>query len=75
MPHPDTELLIEQAVSAWRPVSPGRGFLPHPAWCDLPPADREAAFEATLVARAIESAVDLEGCSGTVRAVMGRMGR
>jgi hypothetical protein len=73
MPRPDTDPLIEQAVGAWRPTGPLRGILPHPAWCDLPAEVRAAAFDATLRSRAIESALDPEGCSGTVRAVLRRL--
>jgi hypothetical protein len=73
MARPDTDLLIEQAVSAWRPASPSREILPHPAWCDLPPATRAAAIDSTLRSRTVEIALDPEGLSGTVRAVLRRI--
>jgi len=70
MRRPDTEPLIEQAVSAWRPAGPTREILPHPAWCDLPPEDRVAALDETLRSRLLESALDPDGYSGTVLAVL-----
>jgi hypothetical protein len=73
MARPDTDFLIEQAVSAWRPVGPSREILPHPAWCDLPPATRAAAFHSTLRSRTLECALDPEGFSTTTRAVLGRI--
>jgi hypothetical protein len=47
--------------------------LPHPAWADLAPEHREAAFDATATARAVEAALDPEGWSGTVHAVLARL--
>jgi hypothetical protein len=73
MARPDTDLLIEQTVSAWRPAGPSREILPHPAWCDLPPATRATAFDSTLRSRTLECALDPDGFSGTVRAVFRRI--
>ena len=73
MPRPDTDLLIEQAVNAWRPAGPSREILPHPAWCDLPPESRAAAFDSTVRSRTLERALDPEGFTGTVRAVFRRI--
>lgn len=68
--------LIEEVVGAWRPVDPFTGAVRgHPAWHDLDPADRQTAFEETLLARALESALDPEGLSATARAVLKRIRR
>lgn len=69
----DRDTLIEAALTAWRPRSPDGVIHPHPAWADLAPDDRQAAFEATLRARAMESLVDPEGLSTTARAVLRRL--
>jgi len=53
----DTELLIEAALTAWRPRTPPGEILPHPAWADLPPTAREQLFEETLRARRAEQAL------------------
>lgn len=69
----DRDALIEAALTAWRPRSPDGLIHPHPAWADLPPSDRQALFDATLRSRAIESLIDPDGLSTTVRAVLGRL--
>ena len=69
----DRDALIEAALTAWRPRSPDGLIHPHPAWADLAPDDRQAAFDATLRARAMESLVDPEGLSTTARAVLRRL--
>ena len=68
----DRELLIEAAAGAYRPTRDG-GVGSHPAWHDLDQEGREAAFEAAVVNRLLEAAVDSEGLSGTARAVLGRI--
>jgi hypothetical protein len=73
MARPDTDLLIEQAVSAWRPAGPSSEILPHPAWCDLPPASRAAVFDSSLRSRNVEKLLDPEELSGTVKSVLRRM--
>ena len=66
----ELDLLIEATAIAHRDRD-GRGRLvASPAWYDLPPASREAAFEAQTRTRDLERAVDSKGWSGTVRAVM-----
>jgi hypothetical protein len=67
------DLLMEEAVSAFRERNSRGLVLPSPAWWDLPPGDREALFERQLASRIIERAVDPNGQSTTVRAVLGRL--
>jgi hypothetical protein len=69
----DREALIEAVAGAWRPRDPLGEIRAHPAWHDLDGAGREAAFEATLAARAIEAALDPDGLSTTGRAVLARI--
>lgn len=64
---PVTDLLIEQAVSAWRPRSADDSLVPHAAWADLPPDERLRLFEETLRCGALERALDEEALSGTYR--------
>jgi hypothetical protein len=63
-------LLIEDTIAAWRPHGPDGQILAHPAWADLDPDGREEAFEESLVMRVLEAALDPEGYSTTVRAVL-----
>lgn len=67
------DLLIEEAVSAFRERNSWGRVLPSRAWRDLPPEDREAVFERQLASRVIERAVDPNGRSTTVRAVLERL--
>lgn len=67
------DLLIEEAVSAFRERNSWGRILPSPAWMDLPPADREALFDRQLTGRIIERAIDPNGRSSTVRAVFARL--
>ena len=73
MPRPDTDLLIEQAVSAWRPRRPDGAIPPNAAWADLSPAERLLLFEETLRCRALERGLDEESISGTCRSVLARI--
>ena len=68
----DRELLIEALNSAYRERDGFGRVMPAPDWFDLSPDEREAAFEAQLAARLLESAVDEKGLSGTGRAVVER---
>jgi hypothetical protein len=68
------DLLIEEAVSAFRERNSWGRILPSPAWMDLPPADREALFERQLASRILERAIHSSGRSSTVRAVLARLG-
>jgi len=67
------ELLIEQAVSAFRERNAWGRILPSPAWWDLSEGEREALFTCQLESRIVERAVDPDGLSSTVRAVLERL--
>lgn len=69
----DRDALIEAALTAWRPRSPDGRVLSHPAWADLPGDDREAAFDATLQARSLESLLDPDRLSTTARTILRRI--
>jgi hypothetical protein len=71
----DEEVLVEAVVSAHRPRSRDGEVRSHPAFFDLDPAGRRAAFEATLEARTLEQALDPQGHSTTVAAVLARLQR
>ena len=71
----ETEILIEQATSAWRPRDPDGRIREHPAWRDLDAPARERLFEQTREARALEGALDPRGLSTTARAVLARIER
>ena len=71
----DTELLIEEALTAWRPRTPSGEILPHPAWADLTPAARERLYDETLRARKTEQALDAQGLSSTARGILERLMR
>jgi hypothetical protein len=68
-------MLIEAAVTAWRPRTPDGRTLEHPAWADLSPDARRVAFEEALVMRVLEAALDPDGYSTTVRAVAAAIAR
>jgi hypothetical protein len=68
----DEELLIEAVAGAHRP--PSRDELRyHPSWHDLGAEGRTRAFERARALRTIEAALDPEGFSTTVRAVLERI--
>ena len=67
------DLLIEEAVSAFRERNSWGRILPSRAWWDLAPGDRVALFERQLASRIIERAAGPDGRSATVRAVLGRL--
>ena len=70
---PDDELvLIEEVASAFRPRDP-RVIAYLSAWHDLSPAGREAAHDLAVRMREVEAALDPDGLSSTVRAVLGRI--
>ncbi len=69
----EREVLIEAAATAWRPRSPSDEILPHPAWVDLDPEGRQAAYELTRQRRRLEAALDPDGVSTTGRAVLARI--
>jgi hypothetical protein len=75
MTEQERDLLIEAAVTAWRPRAPDGRILAHPAWADLAGPERLRVFDETLRSRALERLLDPQGLSGTARAVLGRIAR
>jgi hypothetical protein len=69
----DEELLLEQVTSAHRERQVDGSVRSHPAWHDLDEAGRQEAFEATVELRKMEAALDGDGFSGTVRALLSRI--
>lgn len=70
----EEELLLEQVTSAHRERGVDGAVRFHPAWHDLDDAGRQAAFEATVELRKMEAALDAQGMSSTVRALLRRIG-
>ncbi|MFT5732411.1 MAG: hypothetical protein ACJA2W_001606 [Planctomycetota bacterium] len=68
----DSEL-IQAVTSAHRERDRSGIVLEHPGWHDLGPSERRRAFEATLLARRLESAVHPDGLSSTAEAVLRRI--
>jgi hypothetical protein len=71
----EEEELLEQVTGAHRERHADGTIRSHPAWHDLDDAARAEAFEATVVLRKIEAALDAEGHSSTVRALLSRLTR
>jgi hypothetical protein len=69
------DALVEAATTAWRPRDTAGAVGRHPAWADLDPEGRRAAYAATVRARALEAAVDPDGLTTTARAVLSRIRR
>ena len=69
----EEELLLEQVTSAHRERHVDGTIRSHPAWHDLDEKGRAEAFEATLNLRRMEAALDAEGHSSTVRALLSRI--
>jgi len=67
------ELLVEAAVTAWRPRDRSGAIRPHPAWADLDADGRREVYEATVRARALEAALDPDDLSSTARAALARV--
>lgn len=72
---PEDEILLERAVSAHRERRFDGAITSHPAWHDLDAAGRRAVFEETFKQRMTEQALDGEGHSTTVRALLTRISR
>ena len=68
----DKDDLVEQVAGAVRP-RPRDELRYHPAWHDLDAEGRTRAFELAKALRAVEAALDPEGMSTTVRAVLARL--
>lgn len=69
----EEELLLEQVTGAYRERRVDGTIRSHPAWHDLDDAGRKEAFEATLTLRKLEAALDEQGHSSTVRALLSRI--
>jgi hypothetical protein len=69
----EREALIEQVVGAHRERDAEGRPRAHPAWHDLDEDARREAFEQTLIARRLEAALDPEGRSSTVKALLARI--
>lgn len=65
--------LIEAAVTAHRERDRDGRIVPPAAWWDLSPEGLDRLFAEQAFAREIERAVDSNGESGTVKAVMARI--
>lgn len=70
---PENDALLEAVVSAHRERDRDGRPRAHPAFHDLDAEGRRAAFEAALLARRLEAALDPEGLSTTARAVLARL--
>ncbi len=71
-PEPDTR--IEAALTAHRETDPEGRLAAPPAWWDLPPQALGELYEIQLQTRAMDRLLDPEGRSGTVKAVLARIG-
>jgi hypothetical protein len=71
----ELDSLIEAAVTPYRELDVEGRIVPPPAWWDLPEEARGALFARQLLTREMERAADPAGQSGTVRAVLVRLGR
>jgi hypothetical protein len=71
----DEELLLEQVTSAHRRRRADGSVRGHPAWFDLDADGRRAAFDATVLQRQLESAMDPDGLTSTARALLSRLSR
>jgi len=69
------EELIEQVVSAHRARDVDGRVRSHHAWHDLDAAERVEAFEQARLSRTLEAALDPDGLSTTVKAVLSRLRR
>ena len=67
------DILLEEAVSAYRERTASGRILPSPAWWDLPVESRELLFKRQLQSRAVERAVSSDGMSTTVRSIFNRI--
>ncbi len=72
---PQEHALLEQITSAHRERTVDGAIVSHPAWHDLDRAGRVEAFEVTVKLRALERAMDENGQSTTVRALLARLRR
>jgi len=73
-PRRDQDALIEAVLGAHRERDRDGLPLAPPEWWDLAPEARVEAYHRQLQARLVESLLDENGWSGTVRAVLERLG-
>jgi hypothetical protein len=71
----EEELLLEQVLGAHRARAVDGSVKSHPAWHDLDASGRREAYEETLRLRQLEAAIDPQGHSTTVKALLSRLGR
>lgn len=69
-----TDALIEAVLSPYRRRDEHGRPVPPAEWWDLPPDALDRAYRESLEARKLERELDPQRRSGTVRAVMGRLG-
>jgi hypothetical protein len=69
----ETRELIETAITSYRERDIDGRIVPPPAWWDLPPQALDELFVEQMLTREIERAVDPQGESGTVKAVLARI--
>lgn len=70
----EREALLEAALTAHREHDPEGRLVPPPAWWDLAGEDLQELFRRQSLAREVERVADPRGWSGTVCAVMARLG-
>ena len=75
IPDDDRDALVEAVAGAWRPRDAHGRIQAHPAWHDLDDTGCVDAYEAALVERAMDAALDPRGLSATGRAVLARIWR
>ncbi len=67
------EILIEEAVAAYRERTTSGRILPSPAWWDLNSEAREELLKRQIQSRILERAASPDGMSSTVRCVLSRL--
>lgn len=67
------DLLVEATLGAWRRRDHDGLPMPPAEWADLSDAGRVRAYEAQLLSREWERALDDAGLSSTVHAVLARI--
>lgn len=73
MSDPDDDTLVEAVAGAWRERDAYGVVRSHPAWHDLDAKGRDAAWARAAQSRKIEAALDPDGLSSTVRALLARI--
>lgn len=70
----ELEIALEAATTVHRERDEHGRLVPPPAWFDLPVDALERLHRRQVFAREVERAMDPQGLSGTVRAVLARLG-